>query len=248
MHQLPTAAPTLLPSDRGSPMSSAALPSRVAVFVRCAGVQTSSSSSDASTGVAASVATPGGQTAAVSGSTQAGSDAAAAGAPQCVRIVSARELEFAKDARGPRRRYDFDGVFGPASTQEEVFNAAARDIALGVCAGVRGAVLAYGMTGSGKTYTMLGPRLAGQCDPLGAPLAGTPSPTAASTRGRADKEALHATDGVLPRACRLILDTVGGTRGGVEPPLRLDAMDDSAAPVRTRYALDFAYVQVYREE
>mmetsp|Transcript_65799 Transcript_65799/g.122709 ORF Transcript_65799/g.122709 Transcript_65799/m.122709 type:complete len:970 (-) Transcript_65799:71-2980(-) len=52
--------------------------------------------------------------------------------------------------------YPADHVFGPNSTQEEVYNQAVTPICDAVINGYNGAVIAYGQTGSGKTYTMFG--------------------------------------------------------------------------------------------
>ena len=50
----------------------------------------------------------------------------------------------------------FDALFGPASTQEEVFDAVGRPIVEAALQGVNATILAYGQTGSGKTHTMHG--------------------------------------------------------------------------------------------
>eukprot|EP00928_Gymnodinium_smaydae_P099569 TRINITY_DN9540_c0_g1_i1.p1 TRINITY_DN9540_c0_g1~~TRINITY_DN9540_c0_g1_i1.p1 ORF type:complete len:710 (+),score=198.58 TRINITY_DN9540_c0_g1_i1:253-2382(+) len=51
----------------------------------------------------------------------------------------------------------FDRVFHMDSSQEEVYNYAARPIIQAVLCGFNGTVFAYGQTSSGKTYTMEGP-------------------------------------------------------------------------------------------
>lgn len=45
-----------------------------------------------------------------------------------------------------------------ASSQAEVFDAMGADVVDAVLSGYSGTLLAYGMTGSGKTYTMFGPQ------------------------------------------------------------------------------------------
>lgn len=52
--------------------------------------------------------------------------------------------------------FDFDHAFGPNSSQEEVYTEAVKPQVGQVLQGARCCVLAYGATGSGKTYTMLG--------------------------------------------------------------------------------------------
>lgn len=48
----------------------------------------------------------------------------------------------------------FDSILGPGTTQEEVYNAAARAVVEDVVRGYNGTVMAYGQTGAGKTYTV----------------------------------------------------------------------------------------------
>ncbi|KAG8464527.1 hypothetical protein KFE25_009895 [Diacronema lutheri] len=52
-----------------------------------------------------------------------------------------------------RRQFDFDGLVGPDSTQEDAFKAVLPTIEA-VFDGVNGCVMCYGQTGSGKTYTL----------------------------------------------------------------------------------------------
>lgn len=52
--------------------------------------------------------------------------------------------------------YVFDKVLKPNVTQEQVYNAAARNIVKDVLCGYNGTIFAYGQTSSGKTHTMEG--------------------------------------------------------------------------------------------
>ncbi|KAI8913867.1 P-loop containing nucleoside triphosphate hydrolase protein, partial [Powellomyces hirtus] len=54
------------------------------------------------------------------------------------------------------RIYTFDQVFGETASQEEVFTRTVKGLIDGVVAGFNATVFAYGATGAGKTYTMLG--------------------------------------------------------------------------------------------
>ncbi|VIO92555.1 kinesin-like protein KIF3A, putative [Brugia malayi] len=56
----------------------------------------------------------------------------------------------------PSRIFTFDAVFGEDSNQFNVYNIAARHIVNNVLKGYNGTILAYGQTGTGKTFTMLG--------------------------------------------------------------------------------------------
>ncbi len=52
--------------------------------------------------------------------------------------------------------YVFDKVFKPDSTQEQIYNATAKEIVEDVLSGYNGTIFAYGQTSSGKTHTMEG--------------------------------------------------------------------------------------------
>lgn len=52
--------------------------------------------------------------------------------------------------------YPFDKIFTPTIKQEQIFQTSAKPVIEQVLKGKNGALLVYGETGSGKTYTMLG--------------------------------------------------------------------------------------------
>ncbi|XP_075496001.1 kinesin-like protein KIN-7F [Primulina tabacum] len=52
--------------------------------------------------------------------------------------------------------YNFDRVFGFDSSTREVYDEAAKKVALSVLSGMNSSIFAYGQTSSGKTYTMAG--------------------------------------------------------------------------------------------
>lgn len=54
------------------------------------------------------------------------------------------------------RSFHFDGVFGPTSTQTDVYREVALPIVAYARLGYNGSILMYGQTGSGKTHTMRG--------------------------------------------------------------------------------------------
>ena len=56
-----------------------------------------------------------------------------------------------------KRKFHFDHIFGPESTQAEVFELCGKNIVLDVINGYNGTIFAYGQTGGGKTFTMEGP-------------------------------------------------------------------------------------------
>lgn len=53
-------------------------------------------------------------------------------------------------------QFSFDRVFPPDTTQTDVFQSAGKPAVLSALSGINSTVFTYGMTGSGKTYTMLG--------------------------------------------------------------------------------------------
>lgn len=55
--------------------------------------------------------------------------------------------------------FKFDHLFPPSASQETVFEIAGLPIVDSVMQGFNGSTIAYGQTSSGKTFTMLGPRL-----------------------------------------------------------------------------------------
>ena len=52
--------------------------------------------------------------------------------------------------------FSFNHVLGEAATQADVYDAVGRPVVESVCAGVNGAILAFGQTSSGKTHTIHG--------------------------------------------------------------------------------------------
>ena len=57
---------------------------------------------------------------------------------------------------GSSHAYKFAGILGAEATQEEVFDAVARDAVDAALDGFNSTVFAYGQTGSGKTFTVTG--------------------------------------------------------------------------------------------
>ena len=56
---------------------------------------------------------------------------------------------------GNKRKFEFDAVFGPSSTQSQVYDGTCGDmISTSIFRGYNATILAYGQTGSGKTFTM----------------------------------------------------------------------------------------------
>ncbi|XP_047315459.1 kinesin-like protein KIN-8B [Impatiens glandulifera] len=58
--------------------------------------------------------------------------------------------------RTKQRQYTFDHSFGPKSRNSDVYKRSVSSIVSGVVQGLNATIFAYGSTGSGKTYTMVG--------------------------------------------------------------------------------------------
>ncbi|XP_014206382.1 kinesin-like protein KIF3A [Copidosoma floridanum] len=56
----------------------------------------------------------------------------------------------------PPKNFSFDAVFDCTSTQVDIYNEIARPVIDKVLRGYNGTIFAYGQTGTGKTYTMIG--------------------------------------------------------------------------------------------
>ena len=78
------------------------------------------------------------------------------GNEQVVVFTSPTSLQFTSTREKNVYRYNFDRIFPPSSTQEDIYSFGVKEIIDSVLNGYNGTVLAYGQTSSGKTYTMQG--------------------------------------------------------------------------------------------
>ena len=76
-------------------------------------------------------------------------------AEDCVRFPDENELEFWDAERSTFKSFEFERVFLPSSTQEEVFDDVS-GLIQSCMDGFNVCMFAYGQTGSGKTFTMEG--------------------------------------------------------------------------------------------
>jgi kinesin family protein 11 len=60
--------------------------------------------------------------------------------------------------------FTYDAAFGPATTQTDVYQSVAAPVVDEALRGMNCCILAYGQTGTGKTYTMLGDMTEGGLD------------------------------------------------------------------------------------
>jgi len=59
----------------------------------------------------------------------------------------------------PPHTFNFDRIFSPSTTQQQVYDYAAKPVVDDLFKGYNGTIFAYGQTGSGKTHTMQGPNI-----------------------------------------------------------------------------------------
>ncbi|KAJ8980299.1 hypothetical protein NQ317_005219 [Molorchus minor] len=76
----------------------------------------------------------------------------------CVKLLSSQELALVCETKGVRKeiRYKFKHIFTAYSTQKEVFDHVAYPLLEDLLKGKNGLLFTYGVTGSGKTYTLSG--------------------------------------------------------------------------------------------
>jgi len=97
-----------------------------------------------------------------------------------------------KTLSGDPDNFTFDRVYGPDSTQEDIFDSSVQDLVRDVPLGFNVTVFAYGQTGSGKTHTMFGPPVEG-----------------ASGRG-------HHNTGIIPKAIDLLFEKIREDTSGTQ--------------------------------
>lgn len=73
-----------------------------------------------------------------------------------ITLCDALDTEDGRGAVYSRQSYTFDRVYGADTTQEELYDVSARPAVLSVLDGYNATLMAYGQTGTGKTYTMEG--------------------------------------------------------------------------------------------
>ncbi|EDQ88811.1 uncharacterized protein MONBRDRAFT_25905 [Monosiga brevicollis MX1] len=90
---------------------------------------------------------------------------ASARSPTCVLLESEKTLTINNLNAGERpissstpteHRFVYDRVFGPSASQSDLYATAVRPIVSSVLQGYNGSVIAYGQTGTGKTFTIEG--------------------------------------------------------------------------------------------
>jgi len=94
---------------------------------------------------------------------QAQEAGAAPGSELIASFLSDDVVEICGEGTQPTKKFTFDRVFPPTTSQETVYSVAARDTVEQVFQGYNGTIFAYGQTGSGKSFTMFGPESSVTC-------------------------------------------------------------------------------------
>lgn len=76
----------------------------------------------------------------------------------CMTLLSPQEICITNESKGTRRdiSYKFKHIFTSLSTQKEIFDHVAYPLLEDLLKGKNGLLFTYGVTGSGKTYTLTG--------------------------------------------------------------------------------------------
>eukprot|EP00730_Choanoeca_flexa_P020132 TRINITY_DN9839_c0_g1_i6.p1 TRINITY_DN9839_c0_g1~~TRINITY_DN9839_c0_g1_i6.p1 ORF type:complete len:767 (+),score=207.85 TRINITY_DN9839_c0_g1_i6:164-2464(+) len=78
----------------------------------------------------------------------------------CKEVVSVnhkrKTISVEEEGTGKIKPFTFDAAYGKDSTQKDVYEESAKDIVADVLNGFNGTIFAYGQTGTGKTWTMMG--------------------------------------------------------------------------------------------
>ncbi|DBA02863.1 TPA: LOW QUALITY PROTEIN: hypothetical protein N0F65_006653 [Lagenidium giganteum] len=119
--------------------------------------------------------------------------------------VPSQQLVVGKD-----RAFTFDSIFGVDSTQDEVYEQCALPLVQGFVEGYNATVLAYGQTGTGKTYTMAGTSAT-------PPSAGAKQPSHASPK--------DGQTGIIPRVIHDVFARMEANQQRVEFNLRVEYIE-----------------------
>ncbi|GLI64710.1 hypothetical protein VaNZ11_008070 [Volvox africanus] len=142
----------------------------------------------------------------------------------CPSLVHAdhRVLYMKDPLRGHNSEFVFDSIFGPEAKQDAVFQEIGMPLVDHVMQGYNACCLAYGHTGSGKTFSMLGRE-----------------PTATSDVGQASLD--RHDHGIIPRACEMI------AKAAVHANRKADHAEASGHSNLVRIKLFVSFLEVYME-
>ncbi|OEH76923.1 kinesin motor domain-containing protein [Cyclospora cayetanensis] len=157
-----------------------------------------------------------------------------------LRVPSASRVEVSDSVRRHRWAFEVDRVFGPSANHQDIWEPVERCIER-VMEGYSCSIFAHGQTGTGKTYTMLGPEIVRGCG-CADPKIQLSSKAArlqliqkrlSLASSRIPSLLKSKSCGIIPRACERIFQLVRSRYG-----------EDSGAHVKV-----FAsYIQVYNDK
>ncbi|GBG31554.1 Kinesin-like protein [Hondaea fermentalgiana] len=130
----------------------------------------------------------------------------------------------------------YDKVFGPSATQEDVYIGTVAPSVRSVVEGINCTVFAYGQTGTGKTFTILGE--------------GPETQRAATTRGEGvanEKSFDTSKRGVIPRAVTQLFDILEEKRDEESPENPEVTEEDDSQTKLVSSTVYCSYLQIYNE-
>lgn len=166
------------------------------------------------------------------------------GRPNSVTLTPVDQVQGAAIAMSLGRQFTFDAVIGRTGTQEDVYNAprGPREVVGMFCKknqGYNGCIAAFGQTGAGKTYTMIG-NLQAQ-----SPGSGTGT----------DNDPDCSLEGVIPRAFRQIFcfskgnkSTAGSDAVGCELSTEAAAEGKGEDLSESRFEVKMSCLEIYNSK
>ncbi len=142
-------------------------------------------------------------------------------------IFSKSSLESAESTVKGVKEFDFNQVFGPSSSQSDIYNEMAVPLVEGLfpsektkmagdkVVGKSGLLFSYGITNAGKTYTIMGKDT--------------------NTLSRSDMGDIQDNHGIIPRAIHHILTNI-------------NELNQRAGKDAVRYELQMSYLEIYNEQ
>lgn len=129
----------------------------------------------------------------------------------CVSFSEDGKRVILKRQTYDEREFTFDHVLPPEACQTEMYQCVGHDVVEDVLRGYNGTILAYGQTGTGKTYTIFGPNINWD---IGVNGRKKPSkPIQADSNGEWKSDEL---DGVIPRSIHQIFDHIKKNKNSTE--------------------------------
>lgn len=130
-------------------------------------------------------------------------------------------------------RFSFDTVFGREATQAEMYERTGAPAVKAVCSGFNASLLCYGMTSSGKSYTMYGPQMdvtSSVCAPATSFSSSDFDVAAAASAATAHSQLQGDSRGIIPRSLEDLFS-------------RLDSLPST----EVQYTVEMSVLEIYNE-